>query len=322
MAADEVTLAAATREAAAFTGLFTALVTPFRDGELDLAAFAALAERQIAAGVQGLVVATGAAGEAATLRFDEVERLIRLGVQIAAGRVPIIADVSANATAATIARIRQARDLGADAALVTAPWYNRPSQEGIFRHYEAVAEAAGVPILVGNEPARTRVDITADTVRRLTALPGIVGLADASGDLARIDAVAEACPDWTLLSADDRTSLGYRAYGGHGAVSLAANVAPKASVALHAACKVGDWPVARRLQHSLFQLQAILAVDPTPSASKLALSMLGLCQPEVRLPITTGADALRPALARALAACGSSMEQGRETETAVVGPKR
>ena len=217
-----VALAAGKRDTAAgrFTGLLTAIVTPFRDGELDEAAFAALAERQIAAGVQGLVVATGAAGEAATLRPEEVERLIRLSVQVAGRRILIVADVSSNATVATIVRLRQAQDLGADAALVTAPWCNRPSQEGIHRHYEAVADAAALPILVGNEPVRCRVDIAVDTLRRLAALPGIVGLVDFSGDPTRIGAVMDACPDWALLCGDDPSSLGHRVYGGHGAVSL------------------------------------------------------------------------------------------------------
>lgn len=287
-----------------FTGLFTALVTPFRDGGLDESAFTELAERQIAAGVQGLVVASGVAGEAATLRPDETQRLIELCVRAAAGRVLVIAGAASNATAATVELVRQAQDLGADAALVTAPWYNRPSQEGIFRHYQALTEAVAFPILVGNVPSRTAIDISLETLQRLARMPGIVGLEDGAGDITRISAMRQDCRGWAVLSSHDPSGLGHLAYGGHGLISLTANVAPAAMSALSAACRADDWATAREWQNRLFRLHAALMLDPAPAAAKLALSLLGLCRPDVRLPITAGSESISRALQQAMEESG------------------
>lgn len=299
-------IAGAQGEACArFTGCFTSLVTPFRDGELDELAVAALAERQIAAGIAGLVVASGAAGEEPTLRPDERRRLIARCIDVSAGRVPVIAGASSNSTATAVALIREAQGLGADGVHVTAPWYNRPSQEGVFRHYLAASEAATIPLVVGNSPGRTRLDISVETLRRLGQVPGIVGLEDASGDVTRLNAIAEACPAWVLLSGHDPSSLGHLAYGGHGAISLTANVAPDATCALHAACGAEDWGAAQRLQRGLFQLQAAVSNDPAPAVAKLALSILGLCRPDVRAPITEATSLLQKMdLVRAMEACG------------------
>lgn len=282
-------------------GVLTALVTPFRDDALDEAALASLVERQIAAGIAGLVVASGVAGEAPTLTFDEVRRVIELCVVTAHGRIPVIAGASSNSTTAAKALVRQARDLGADAAMVTAPWYNRPGQEGAFRHYQAIAEAVDFPVLVDNAGARTMNDLSSATLRRLSALPSIIGIVDSSGDPARTDSTLRDCPDWTVLSGHDPDALGQIAQGVHGCVSLTANVAPKAMVALFDAID-HDMAGARRVQASLLALQVALAADPAPAATKFALAQLGLCQLDVRLPITPYAESLPQGLIEAMRA--------------------
>lgn len=285
-------------------GILTALVTPFRDGGLDEAAFVSLVERQISAGANGLVVASGVAGEAPTLRRDEARRLIELCVMIAGGQVPVVAGASSNATAAAVALVRQAQDLGAAAALVTTPWYNRPSQEGAFRHFQAIAEAMDFPVLVDNSPARTMTDLSIATLQRLSALPNLIGVVDGSGDATRVTATRRACPDWVVLSGHDPSGLAHLAQGGQGCISLAANLAPQAMTALYAAASAQDWTTARQWQDRLLDLQVALAADPAPAAAKFGLSSLGLCRPDVRLPITPYPDAAGPALLRAMEASG------------------
>jgi len=281
-------------------GVFTDLVTPFQDDRLDEDAFVALLERQIAAGAQGVVVASGVAGERATLRDGEAARLIELAVKAASGRVTVVADAASNSTASTLALVQEARDLGADAALVAAPWYNRPSQDGVVRHYQAIAAAGALPVLVWDCPARTSLALSLSTVERLTELPGVVGMVDATGDMSRASAIRRMRPEWILLSGHDASTLGYLAQGGDGCVSLAANVSPQAVCVIDAACAMQDWRVARRTHDGLADLDELLALDPVPSAAKLALSMQGLCQAEVRLPITPCPDAVKARLKRAM----------------------
>lgn len=286
------------------SGVLTALVTPFRDGGLDEPAFATLVERQISAGAHGLVVASGVAGEAVTLRGDDARRLIALCVKLADGQVPVIAGGSSNSTAAAVTLVRQAKDLGADAALVTTPWYNRPSQEGVVRHYQAIADSVSFPILVDSSPSRTMTDLPIATLHRLAALPTLVGIVDASADMTRVTATRRACPGWVSLSGDDPSWLGHMALGGHGCLSLTANLAPQAMAALYAAASAQDWTTARRRHDQLFDLQLALAMDPSPSAAKFGLSSLGLCRPDVRLPISPYPEASGPALIAAMRACG------------------
>ncbi|MFM8375697.1 MAG: 4-hydroxy-tetrahydrodipicolinate synthase, partial [Phenylobacterium sp.] len=192
-----------------FRGVFPALVTPFRDDEVDEDAFIRLVERQIEGGVHGLVP-VGTTGETATLSHDEHRRVVELAVQTAAGRVPVIAGAGSNSTAEAIELVRHAKQIGADAALVVTPYYNRPSQEGLYAHYAAINEAVQLPVLVYNVPARTSVDISDATLARLSRLPNIVGVKDATGDLVRATQQRITCgADWVMLSGDDPTALGY-----------------------------------------------------------------------------------------------------------------
>ena len=271
---------------ASFHGMITALVTPFRDGRLDETAFVALVERQIAAGVHGLVP-VGTTGETATLSHEEHRRVVELCVQTAAGRVPVIAGAGSNATAESIELARHAKAVGAQAVLVVTPYYNRPSQEGLYAHYAALHDAVDIPIVVYNVPGRTSVDIANDTLVRLSALPRIVGVKDATGDMARASLQRLTCgEDWLMLSGEDPTTLGYMAHGGHGCISVTANVAPAACARFMNACMSGEWKTALALQDKLLRLHKALFLDASPSPTKFALSYLGLCTEECRLPIT------------------------------------
>ena len=222
-------------------GVFTALVTPFRAGAVDENAFTALVERQIAAGVHGLVP-VGTTGESPTLSHDEHRRVVRLCVETAAGRVPVIAGAGSNSTAESIELARHAKEVGADAALVVTGYYNRPNQEGIFRHFEALNEAVDLPILVYNIPSRAIVDINDETMRRLSRLPNIVGVKDATGDIGRVSLQRLSCGEgWIMLSGNDDSALGYMAHGGHGCISVTSNVAPAQCAAFYNAALKGDW---------------------------------------------------------------------------------
>jgi len=287
-----------------FRGVFTALVTPFRRGLLDEAAFVALVERQIAGGVHGLVP-VGTTGETSTLSHEEHRRVVELCVKTAAGRVPVIAGAGSNATDEAIELARHAKDVGADAALVVTPYYNRPSQEGLYQHYAAIVEAVDLPVLVYNVPSRTSVDISNDTLQRLSALPNIAGVKDATGDLARASLQRLMCgPDWVMLSGDDPSGLGYVAHGGHGCISVTSNVAPKAVSAFYEAMLAGDWTAALAWQDRLIRLHKALFLDASPSPTKFALAHLGLCAEESRLPITPCADAAKPAILEAMREAG------------------
>ena len=288
-----------------FRGVFTALVTPFRAGALDEGAFVALVERQIAAGVHGLVP-VGTTGETSTLSHDEHKRVVELCVRTAAGRVPVIAGAGSNATAEAIELARHAKQVGADAALVVTPYYNRPSQEGLYRHYAAINGAVDLPLLVYNVPSRTSIDISNETLQRLSVLPNIVGVKDATSDLARASLQRLMCPsDWVMLSGDDPTALGYMAHGGHGCISVTSNVAPAACAAFYNAALTGDWTAALALQDRLVRLHRALFLDSSPAPTKFALSHLGLCTDEVRLPIAPCAEAVRPVILEAMAEAGA-----------------
>jgi 4-hydroxy-tetrahydrodipicolinate synthase len=276
-----------------FKGVIPALVTPFRDGAVDEAAFVALVERQIAGGVHGLVP-VGTTGETATLSHDEHRRVVELCVQTARGRVPVIAGAGSNATAEAVELARHAKAVGADAALIVSPYYNRPSQEGIFRHFEAINDAVQLPVIVYNVPSRTGSDMAQETLERLSALPNIMGIKDATGDLTRISLQRITCgPEWILLSGDDPTGLGYMAHGGHGCISVTANVAPEACASFYNACMSGDWGTARYWQDRLIRLHKALFADASPAPTKFALATLGLCSETCRLPIAPCSESAR-----------------------------
>ena len=287
-----------------FHGAITALITPFRGALVDEAAFIALVERQIAAGVHGLVP-MGTTGEGSTLSHAEHRRVVELCVDTARGRVPVIAGAGSNATDEAIDLVLHAKTAGAQGALVVTPYYNRPSQEGLYRHYAAINEAVDLPILVYNVPARTSVDISDETLARLAALPNIVGVKDATADLARASLQRRICgKGWLMLSGDDPSALGYMAHGGHGCISVTANVAPGPCARFQAACLAGDWAEALALQDRLVRLHKALFLDASPAPTKFALSRLGLCTEETRLPIALCAEAARPEIIAAMAEAG------------------
>jgi 4-hydroxy-tetrahydrodipicolinate synthase len=287
-----------------FRGVITALVTPFRDGEVDEAAFTALLERQIAGGVHG-VVPVGTTGESATVTVEEHKRIVELTVQVCAGRIPVIAGAGGNDTARVIELVRHAKQVGADAALVVTPYYNRPSQEGLYLHYKAINDAVQAPVILYNVPSRTSVDLANETVARLAGLPNIVGIKDATGDMVRISLMRRQVPaDFALISGDDPTLLGYMAHGGHGVISVTSNVAPEACVARYEAAAQGAFDAAGAWQDRLVALDKALFLDNSPSPAKYALAKLGLCSDEVRLPLSPCNEAAKPAIDAALQEAG------------------
>jgi 4-hydroxy-tetrahydrodipicolinate synthase len=287
-----------------FQGVFPALITPFRDGEVDEDAFIRLVERQIAGGVHGLVP-VGTTGESATLSHDEHRRVVELCVRTARGRVPVIAGAGSNSTKEAIELVRHAKAVGADAALVVTPYYNRPSQDGLYRHYAAINDAVQLPILVYNVPSRTGSDIADETLARLSRLPNIVGVKDATGEIDRASLQQLVCgEDWVMLSGDDSTALGYIAHGGHGCISVTANVAPEACAAFHNAALAGDFATARLWQGRLARLHKALFIDNSPAPTKFALARLGLCGDETRLPIAPCAEAAKSVILAAMGEAG------------------
>jgi len=276
-----------------FRGVLPALVTPFRDAAFDEPAFVRLVERQIAGGVHGLVP-VGTTGETATLSHDEHRRVVELCVKTAAGRVPVVAGAGSNSTEEAIELVRHAKVVGADAALVVTPYYNRPSQEGLYAHYRAINDAVELPVIIYNVPSRTSVDISNDTLARLAKLPNMAGVKDATGDLPRASLQRLMCGDgWVMLSGNDDTALGYMAHGGHGCISVTANVAPELCAAFYNDALSGQWQGALAGQDRLIRLHKALFSDASPSPTKFALAQLGLCSEEARLPIVPCSEAAR-----------------------------
>lgn len=287
-----------------FRGVFPALVTPFREGEVDEEAFVRLVERQIAGGVHGLVP-VGTTGESATLSHDEHRRVVELCVKTTAGRVPVIAGAGSNSTREATELVRHAKTVGADAALVVTPYYNRPGQEGLYAHYRAINDAVQLPILVYNVPTRTSVDISNEILARLSKLPNVVGVKDATGDLPRASLQRLACGEgWVMLSGDDPSALGYMAHGGHGCISVTSNVAPEQTSAFYNAALSGDWAGALYSQDRLVRLHKALFVDASPAPAKFALSHLGLCAPDTRLPIAPCSEAAQKEVLAAMRDAG------------------
>jgi 4-hydroxy-tetrahydrodipicolinate synthase len=287
-----------------FQGSIPALVTPFKNGEVDRDSFAALVERQIKDGSSALVPC-GTTGESATLSLEEHEAVVELCVEVARGRVPVIAGAGSNDTAAGIRLVRHAKTVGADAALVVCPYYNRPSQEGMFRHFSAIADAVQLPLVLYNVPSRTASDIQPETVGRLSAHPNVVGIKDATSDLGRVARHRELCgKDFILLSGDDVSALGFNAHGGDGCISVTANVAPKLFAELQAASLKGDYKTGRALNDKLAPLHKALFTDPSPGPTKYALFKLGLCSEEIRSPLFPATEPSRKAVDAAMAHAG------------------
>lgn len=266
-------------------GAMTALVTPFKHGAVDYDALTRLVEWQIASGIDGLV-AVGTTGESATLDVREHTEVIAHVIKVAAGRVPVIAGTGANATAEAIHLAKEAEELGADALLQVTPYYNRPTQEGLYRHFAAVAEATSLPILLYNVPTRTGVDLGADTVVRLSAIANIVGIKEATGSLPRATELVGRCPrDFVVISGDDATAMPLYAVGARGVISVVSNCAPAMMAQLWDAAAAGNWRVARDLHHALRLLNHLLFVEASPGPIKAALHLQGRIENELRLPI-------------------------------------
>jgi len=268
-----------------FKGSLVALITPFRDGAVDATAFQEHVAWQIGQGTHGLVP-IGTTGECPALEEDEQERLIKLCVEVAKGRAPVIPGTGFNSTAHTIAATRVAKEAGADAALIVCPYYNKPTQEGLYQHFKAVHDAVDIPIVIYNIPGRSAVDMSNATMARLAKLPNIIGVKDATNDLARpLKMRVEIGDSFSLLSGEDATAVAYLAQGGDGCISVTANVAPGLCSEMHEAWQRGDVATVRRINERLIPLHDALFVETSPAPVKYAASLLGRCTPEVRQPL-------------------------------------
>jgi len=287
-----------------FTGYASALPTPFSAQAIDEDAFASFCEWQVEQGISALVV-NGTTGEAPTLSLAEQVRLVRIAVEAARGHVPVVAGAGSNATAHAIELARAAESAGADALLVVTPYYNKPSQEGLYRHFRAVHDACGLPIVLYDVPSRTGCSLALDTVYRLADLPRIAGLKDASGDLSRPGAIRRVIGErLLLLSGDDATALDFMGLGGKGCISVLSNVVPKLCNRLYLASACGEQAEARLIERQLKPLAAALFLEGNPVPVKWALGLTGRMKPELRLPLCEPAETTRTAVRKALTQLG------------------
>jgi 4-hydroxy-tetrahydrodipicolinate synthase len=285
-------------------GSIPALITPMKNGAVDEAAFRKFVSWQIAEGSHGLVP-MGTTGESPTLTHEEDMRVVELCVEEAAGRVPVIAGAGSNATAEAISLTKHAKEVGADAVLSVAPYYNKPTQEGLYRHFATIAEAVDIPILLYNIPGRSVVEISVETIARLSKIANIIGVKDATNNLARPTRERLACAKgWRLISGEDITALGYMAHGGHGCISVTANVAPRLCADFQNACMAGDFAKARELQDRLAPLHDAMFCEASPAPAKYGASLLGRCTDEVRLPLVPATEAARVRIREAMALAG------------------
>ena len=287
-----------------FKGSFPALVTPFKDGALDLDTLKKLVKWHIAEGSHGLVP-VGTTGESPTLTHEEHEAVVECVVKAAAGRVPVIAGAGSNNTVESIRFMQHAHRVGADAALVVTPYYNKPTQRGLIAHFEALHECCDLPIVIYNIPGRSVVDMTPDTMGELAKLPRIVGVKDATGDLARVCQQRRTCgKDFLQISGEDATAHGFNAQGGVGCISVTAKVAPRLCADLQAATLAGDYKTALEIQDRLMPLHKAIFTEPGLVGAKYGLAKLGLCSEEVRSPLTELEDSTKAAMDAAMVHAG------------------
>lgn len=288
-----------------FSGSIPALVTPFRDGSFDEAAFRRLVEWQVECGSSALVPC-GTTGESPTLSHDEHMKVTEVCIEVAAGCVPVIAGAGSNSTTEAIMLASHAEKAGADAVLVVTPYYNKPNQEGMFRHFKAVHDAVGIPIILYNIPGRSVIDMSLETMASLASLPRIAGVKDATGDIARVsDYLERIGPDFCQLSGNDETALAHFAHGGVGCISVSANVAPRLCADFQEALAKGDLAAARALNARLHPLHRAMFSDTSPGPCKYALSRVqDWIDPEVRLPIVACSESSRVQVDAALEAAG------------------
>jgi 4-hydroxy-tetrahydrodipicolinate synthase len=283
-------------------GSITALITPFSNGEIDIDQFTAFVDWQIGHGSHGLVPC-GTTGESPTLSHTEHKKVVETCITAAQGRVPIIAGTGSNSTSEAVALTQHAAEAGADAALIVTPYYNKPTQEGLYQHFKALTACADIPIFIYNIPGRSIVDMTVDTMARLAELPNIVGVKDATADLTRASQQRAAIgSDFIQLSGEDGTALGFMAHGGHGCISVTANVAPAACAQFQEECMNGDYASALAIQDRLMPVHDALFCEASPGPVKFAASLLGHCSAETRLPLAEIADASKTKVKAALKA--------------------
>ena len=289
----------------AFAGSYTALITPFSNGRVDEDAFRKLVEFQIESGTHGLVP-VGTTGESPTLSHDEHDRVIELCIEQAAGRVPVIAGAGSNATAEAVRLARHAADAGADGVLIVSPYYNKPTQEGLYRHFTSVAEAVDVAVIVYDIPGRSIVRVDdANLVRMNAAFPNISGIKDATSEVGRPPRILNALGNgFAQLSGEDATTLPYLAGGGHGAISVTSNIAPKALADMHNAWKAGDVKTAQAINARMIDLHDAMFCEASPGPVKYAAERLGLCSAETRLPLCEIADESKARVDAALRGTG------------------
>src|SRR5215217_4753152 len=287
-----------------FRGSFTALVTPFKNGSLDEQAYRELVEWQIAEGTKGLVP-VGTTGESPTLNHDEHNRVVEWCVDQARGRVPVIAGAGSNSTREAIELAQHAEQASADAVLIVTPYYNKPTQEGLYQHFKAINDAIGIPIIIYNIPSRSVIDMSVDTMKRLFELKNIAGVKDATANVVRVSQQRAAIgPDFNQLSGEDATALGFMAHGGHGCISVTSNVAPRLCSEILEACLKGDYAAALDVQDRLMPLHSALFVETNPSPAKYALSVLGRMSDEVRLPMVPVSEPTRRTVRSAMTHAG------------------
>jgi 4-hydroxy-tetrahydrodipicolinate synthase len=287
-----------------FRGSFTALVTPFKNGGLDESAFRKLVEWQISEGTDGLVP-VGTTGESPTLSHDEHHKVVEWCVDQAKGRVPVIAGAGSNSTTEAVDLAKHAEKAGANAVLVVTPYYNKPTQEGMYTHFKAVNDAIGIPIIIYNIPPRSVVDMSVDTMKRLYELKNIAGVKDATANIARVSQQRAAMgPDFIQLSGEDMTALAYNAAGGHGCISVSSNVAPALCAQLQTATAAGDYAKALTIQDRLIPLHDAIFFEPGVAGAKCGLTLLGRCTEQVRSPLLPVSEKTREAIKKAMVHAG------------------
>jgi 4-hydroxy-tetrahydrodipicolinate synthase len=287
-----------------FRGSYTALVTPFKNGALDEVAFRQLVSWQIDEGTNGLVP-VGTTGESPTLNHDEHKKVVEWCVDEARGRVPVIAGAGSNSTLEAVGLARHAEEAGADAVLVVTPYYNKPTQEGLYQHYKAINDAIGIPIIIYNIPSRSVIDMSVDTMKRLYELKNIAGVKDATANMVRVSQQRAALGEgFNQLSGEDGTALGFNAQGGHGCISVTSNVAPRLCAEFQAACLRGDYVEALKFHDKLMPLHTNLFMETNPSPIKYALSLLGKLTADVRLPMVPVSEPTKAAVRSAMVHAG------------------
>src|SRR5712671_665370 len=287
-----------------FRGSFTALVTPFSNGSLDEKALRGLVDWQIAEGTDGLVP-VGTTGESPTLSHEEHRQVVKWCIEQTKGRVPVVAGAGSNSTREAVELSKHAQEAGADAVLVVTPYYNKPTQEGLYQHFKAINDAIGIPIIIYNIPMRSVIDMSVDTMTRLFELENIAGVKDATANMVRVSQQrATLGPEFNQLSGEDATALGFMAHGGHGCISVTSNVAPRLCAEFQDACLKGNYGAALKLHDKLMPLHSALFIETNPAPAKYALAVLGKCNETVRLPMVPVAEKTKVAVRDAMVHAG------------------